>query len=103
MDRFDRVYRWFMVGVLGLMGSVALFVAAHWWERVMVACVVYALGADIWNRIPREALERRVRAGICGDSDGPDFCTLEPGHPGDHKQFHSGGGFIGWRNKKGGA
>lgn len=45
----------------------------------------------------------RVVAAICADNSGPKeiFCTLEPGHPGDHKNMLSNGGGIGWRQKGG--
>jgi hypothetical protein len=37
--------------------------------------------------------QRRV---FCGHRKDRWLCALEPGHPGDHQNYHSSGGVVGW-------
>ncbi len=43
-----------------------------------------------------------LQTDICGDRGGPEkhVCGLEREHPGDHKQYHSSGGVIGWPRRE---
>jgi len=115
MDRFDRCVAWFITAVA--LGGGALLISrgwhhASWAEIVLTACVAMLLARWPWITIPKQSRDAKILASICGDcayrvTDGgrlsaePIFCVLEPGHPGDHKNFHSSGGMIGWPRKGG--
>src|SRR2546429_9340766 len=103
MDRFDRGFRWFMVGLCFVAGILGVFRFHSPTDILKIVPVIALLTWHFWTSIPTEARKRHLLASLCGDNTGPEnrFCTLEPGHPGDHKSFHSSGGLIGWRQKGG--
>ena len=104
MSRADRIFCWFLSVLAAGMCLLLLIRVAHTWQdRLMVAAVGFALTRYPWISIPQDSRRIRIEAAICGDESGPDgvVCTLEPGHRGDHKSFHSSGGCIGWPRKGG--
>lgn len=104
MDTLDRVICITMsAAVLFAATALALFVAHGWINRAAVFAVGIGLGLWHWYQIPRDSLRQKLVSSICGDNSGPRslFCNLEPGHPGDHRNFRSNGGCIGWPNKGG--
>ncbi|TMI88343.1 MAG: hypothetical protein E6H00_12990 [Bacillati bacterium ANGP1] len=58
--------------------------------------------AEIAAQLAEANKRGNVLASICGDGSGPRgrVCALEPGHPGDHRSYHSSGGCIGWPQRK---
>ena len=102
MDRFDRGFRWFMSALAVSMCSLLLFRMNTGKDILLIVTVCIVLVRYTWVEIPKKAAERNLLASICGnegpwsDSRGVYFCVLEPGHPGDHKHFHSSGGVVGW-------
>jgi len=103
MDRFDRVACYLLSsGAVG--GGMLLLSRFHSWkDAAMIFCVTALLARYPWISIPQETRRIKIAASICGDNSGPEdcFCVLEPGHPRDHKHFHSSGGMIGWPRKGG--
>jgi len=96
MDRFDRGFRWFMSALAVSMCSLLLFRMNTGKDILLIVTVCIVLVRYTWVEIPKKAAERNLLASICGNQNGEFFCVLEPGHPGDHKHFHSSGGIAGW-------
>jgi hypothetical protein len=84
-------------------GSLVVLVAHSWTERIFTSAVGLAMAHWPWVTIPADLRRYKLQASVCGDGSGPKglFCTLEPGHRGDHKNFRSNGGMIGWPQKGG--
>jgi hypothetical protein len=101
LGRFGRVWVCCLSAlVIVAMGS--LLATTHGWKQpIAIVCATVFLVRYVITSTAEMDRELKFKSSICGDNSGPDwaFCTLEPNHPGDHKNFHSSGGCIGWPQK----
>lgn len=98
MDRFSKVFCYFLSS-LALFSGIMLLTRFHTFRHVlMIVSVTIVMARYPWTTIPADWRRFKIVHSICGDGSGPEglFCVLEPGHPGDHKNFHSSGGCVGW-------
>jgi hypothetical protein len=97
MDRFDRVFCWFMSLLAISMCGLLLFRMHTVKDILLIVSVCIVMVRYTWVEIPKKSRERNLLASICGNQNGEFFCVLERGHPGNqHKWFHSNGSSVGW-------